>query len=447
MTNAYSNIADGVSAASAHKETSQYKKVAVASLVGSAVEWYDFFIYGTYAALLFPKLFFPSMDPLAGTLAAFATYAVGFAARPVGAAVFGHFGDRIGRKAMLVLSLLLMGGSTVAIGLLPTYETIGVWAAVMLCILRLLQGFAVGGEWGSAVVMAVEHAPKNRRGLFGGFPQMGVPVGLLLSTGVFSIVAANLSEADLVAWGWRIPFLASIVMIGIGMFIRLGVHESPVFQKMKESGEQAEHPTGDLLKRHRRVLFITIGMKMLQNAIFYIYSVFMLSYIVGTLHLPRSVGLNAVLISSVVGLATIPLWSFLSDLIGRKKVYLFGNIASMLFVVPFFALVDTGNVWLITLAMIIGLNVLHDAMFGPQAVYFSELFGTKVRLSGANIGYAIGAVLSGGLAPMIATALLAYQGGKTWGIAIYLIVLGAISVVATIMARETFKDSLDRNAH
>lgn len=447
MTNAYSTTADGVPKSRAPAEKKQHRKVAMASLIGSAVEWYDYFIYGTYAALLFPKLFFPSMDPLAGTLAAFATYAVGFAARPVGAAVFGHFGDRIGRKSMLVLSLLLMGGSTVAIGLLPTYESVGVWAAVMLCVLRLMQGFAVGGEWGSAVVMAVEHAPKNRRGLFGSFPQIGVPVGLLLSTGVFSIVAATLSEAELLAWGWRIPFLASIVMIGIGMFIRLGVHESPVFQKMKESGERAEHPTGDLLKSHRRVLLITIGMKMLQNAIFYIYSVFMLSYIVGTLHLPRSVGLNAVLISSVVGIATIPLWSLLSDLIGRKKVYLFGNIASMLFVVPFFAMAETGNVWLITLGMIIGLNVLHDAMYGPQAVYFSELFGTKVRLSGANIGYAIGAVLSGGLAPMIATALLAYQGGKTWGIAIYLLVLGAISVVATIMARETFKETLDHNAH
>lgn len=449
MTNAYSATAGAAAAstASAPDDSRQYKKVAAASLVGSAVEWYDFFIYGTYAALLFPKLFFPGMDALAGTLAAFATYAVGFAARPIGAAIFGHYGDRIGRKSMLVLSLLLMGGSTVAIGLLPTYETIGVWAALMLCILRLLQGFAVGGEWGAAVVMAVEHAPKNRRGLFGSFPQIGVPVGLLLSTGVFSIVAASLTEAELLAWGWRIPFLASIVMIAIGMFIRLGVHESPVFQKIKDSGQQAEHPTGDLLKKHRRILLVTIGMKMLQNAIFYIYSVFMLSYIVGTLHMPRSVGLNAVLISSVVGLATIPLWSLLSDLIGRKKVYLFGNIASMLFVFPFFALMNTGNVWLMTLAMVIGLNVLHDAMFGPQAVYFSELFGTKVRLSGANIGYAIGAVLSGGLAPMIATALLAYQGGKTWGIAVYLLVLGAISVIATCMARETFHDSLDGSAH
>lgn len=443
MTQAYSVNPARVAQASADSEHGQHRKVAAASLIGTAVEWYDYFIYGTYAALLFPKLFFPSMDPLAGTLAAFATYAVGFAARPVGAAVFGHYGDRVGRKAMLVISLLMMGGSTVAIGLLPTYESVGIWAAVMLCLLRLVQGFAVGGEWGSAVVMAVEHAPKNRRGLYGSFPQMGVPFGLLLSTGVFAITSASLSELDLLSWGWRIPFLASIVMIAVGMFIRLGVHESPVFQKIKESGQQADSPTGDLLKSHRRILLITIGMKMLQNAIFYIYSVFMLSYIVGTLHLPRSVGLNAVLISSVVGIITIPLWSYLSDLIGRKKVYLFGNIASMAFVLPFFAIAETGNVVLITVGMIIGLNVLHDAMYGPQAVYFSELFGTKVRLSGANIGYAIGAVLSGGLAPMIATALLSAQNGKTWGISVYLMILGIISVIATIFARETYKDGLE----
>lgn len=421
----------------------EHRKVAAASLIGTAIEWYDYFIYGTCAALLFPKLFFPSMDPLVGTIAAFATYAVGFAARPVGAAIFGHYGDKIGRKAVLVLSLLLMGGSTVAIGLLPTYQTAGAWAAVLLCSLRLIQGFAVGGEWGSAVVMAVEHAPKNRRGLYGSFPQIGVPAGLLLSTGVFAIVSSSISETDMLAWGWRIPFLASIVMIIVGMFIRMNLHESPVFQKIKESNEAAEAPAMEVMKHHRRALLVTIGMKMLQNAIFYIYSVFMLSYIVGTLKLERSVGLNAILISSVIGLITLPLWSYLSDLIGRKKVYMFGTIASSLFVIPFFMMAETGNVWILTIGMVIGLNVLHDAMYGPQAVYFSELFGTRVRMSGANIGYAVGAVLSGGLAPMIATALLAANGGKTWGISLYVIGLGLISVIATAMARETYKDALN----
>lgn len=424
-------------------KTNEAKKVAVASLIGTAIEWYDYFIYGTCAALLFPKLFFPSMDPTVGTIAAFATYAVGFAARPLGAAVFGHYGDRIGRKGMLVLSLLLMGGSTVAIGLLPTYATAGVWAAAMLCVLRLLQGFAVGGEWGSAVVMAVEHAPANRRGLFGSFPQIGVPLGLLISTGVFSAVSGSMSEADLLSWGWRIPFLASIVMIVVGMFIRMNLHESPVFQKIKEQNAAAEAPAMEVFKEHRRALLVTIGMKMLQNAVFYLYSVFMLSYIVGTLKMPRAVGLNAILISSVIGIVTIPLWSYLSDRIGRKKVYMFGTLASTLFVFPFFMLVETGNVVFLTIAMVIGLNILHDAMYGPQAVYFSELFGTRVRLSGANIGYAIGAVLSGGLAPMIATALLAANGGQTWGISLYVMSLGLISIIATAMAPETFRGDLN----
>jgi len=423
---------------------SQHRKVAFASLMGTSVEWYDFYLYGTYAALLFPKLFFPELSPLAGTLSSFATYAVGFAARPIGAAIFGHYGDRIGRKTMLLITLLLMGGSTVLIGALPTYETAGIWAAIMLCFLRLIQGFAIGGEWGSAVVIAVEHAPAHRRGLYGSFPQIGVPIGLLLSTGAFALTSALLDESQILSWGWRIPFLASIVMLGIGIFIRLGVQESPVFQRLKQADQRSERPAGDLILYHRRMLILTIGMKMLQNAIFYIYSVFMLSYITGTLGLPRSVGLNAIIISSLVGIATIPLWSWLSDLIGRRKIYLFGNIASMLFLIPFFIMADTGNVVLITIGMIIGLNVLHDSMYGPQAVYFSELFGTSVRLSGTNIGYSIGAVLSGGLAPMIATSLLAAQNGKTWGIVAYLMTLGVISVVCTVLAGETYKRAIER---
>ncbi|OAJ55989.1 MFS transporter [Paraburkholderia ginsengiterrae] len=430
---------------STKKAGASHRRVALASLIGTAVEWYDYYIYGVCAALLFPKLFFPSVSPLIGTIAAFATYAVGFAARPIGAAVFGHYGDRIGRKSMLVVSLLMMGGSTVAIGVLPTFATAGLLAPILLCLLRIIQGFAVGGEWGSAVVMAVEHAPENRRGLFGSFPQIGTPLGLLLSTGVFALVSSSLDEATLLAWGWRIPFLASTAMIAIGMFIRMNVHESPVFEEIKRKQEAVSAPALEVVKAHRKTLLITIGMKMLQNAVFYLYSVFMLSFIVGSLKVERSVGLNAILISSCIGIATIPLWSYLSDLIGRKKVYLTGTILSTIFIIPFFMMVETRNVYLITIAIIIGLNILHDSMYGPQAVYFSELFGTKVRLSGANIGYAIGAVLSGGLAPMIATYLLAVNDGKTWGISLYVIGLGVISIVATAFARETFKDGLHRN--
>ncbi|RJG02607.1 MFS transporter [Noviherbaspirillum sedimenti] len=423
-------------------EAPQHRKVAMASLIGTAVEWYDFYIYGTCAALIFPKLFFPSVDPTLGVIAAFATYAVGFIARPVGAAVFGHYGDRVGRKKILMLSLLMMGGSTVAIGLLPTYETAGVWAAVLLCLMRLLQGFAVGGEWGSAVVMAVEHAPKNKRGLFGSMPQVGVPLGLLASTAVFSLVSSNMTDEALYSWGWRIPFLLSIVMIVIGMFVRSELHESPAFKEMVEQKEVAKNPAIEVVREQWKTLLVTIGMKMLQNAVFYIYSVFMLSYIVKELHMPRSVGLNAIIIASIVGIFTIPAWSYLSDKIGRKPVYMFGCIASVLFIFPFFYLVQTKSVVLITIAIVIGLNVLHDAMYGPQAVYYSELFGTKVRLSGANIGYAIGAVLSGGIAPMVAAALIASNKGSTDGVAWYLVGLGVISVIATLFARETFKEHI-----
>jgi MHS family shikimate/dehydroshikimate transporter-like MFS transporter len=438
------NTATATFSDAAATEVPEHRKVAMASLIGTAIEWYDFYIYGTCAALIFPRLFFPSVDPTLGIIAAFATYAVGFLARPVGAAVFGHFGDRVGRKKALMISLLMMGLSTIAIGFLPTYETVGVWGAVMLCCLRLLQGFAVGGEWGSAVVMAVEHAPKDKRGLFGSFPQVGVPLGLLASTAVFSLVSNNMSDQDLFAWGWRIPFLASIVMIFIGVFVRAKLRESPAFEQMKANHEVAKNPGMDVVRDQWRTLLLTIGMKLLQNALFYIYSVFMLSYIATNLNMPRSVGLNAVMIASVVGIFTLPAWSYLSDKIGRKPVYLFGCIASVLFIFPFFALVETKSVWLITIGMIIGLNVLHDSMYGPQAVYFSELFGTKVRLSGASIGYAIGAVLSGGIAPMVAAALVAANQGKTWGVGWYLVGLGVISIIATVLARETFKEEIAR---
>jgi metabolite-proton symporter len=425
------------------KKTPEHRKVAWASFIGTAIEWYDYYLYGTCAALIFPMLFFPNVDPTVGIIASFATYAVGFVARPLGGAIFGHYGDRIGRKSMLMISLLMMGISTVLIGLLPTYESIGIWAAVLLCALRVVQGFAVGGEWGAAVVMVVEHAPKNKRGLFGSFPQIGVPVGLLLSTVVFSLISGGMSDEALYSWGWRVPFLLSIVLVVIGVFVRAKLSESHAFQEIKDRGEQSENPALEVVRDQWRNLLITIGMKLLQNAVFYLYSVFMLSYIVNTLHMPRSVGLNAIIISSVIGIATLPLWAYLSDKIGRKPVYLFGTVLSAVFIFPFFWMAESQSVVLLTIGVVIGLNVLHDAMYGPQAVYFSELFGTKVRLSGASIGYQIGAVLSGGLAPMIATALIAATGGATWGVGLYVLSLGIISVIATLMARETYKENIE----
>lgn len=414
----------------------------MASFIGTTIEWYDFYLYGTAAALVFPALFFPTFDPLYGTLAAFASYAAGFIARPLGSMFFGHYGDKIGRKKMLTLSLILMGLATFLMGFLPTYQSVGILAPVLISLLRIIQGFAVGCEWGSAVVMSVEHAPRGKRGLYGSFPQMGVPAGLLLSTLAFSLTTNSMTNEAFTQWGWRIPFLCSAALVIFGLYVRLRVSESPVFLEAVAKNQQEEKPVLTVLREQKKPLFLTIGMKLLQNAVFYIYSVFVLSYIVSTLGMDRSVGLNAVMISSVVGFATMPLWSYLSDKIGRKPVYLFGVIASTLFVFPFFWLMNTGSVFLITIGIILGLNVLHDAVYGPQAVYYSELFGTKVRLSGASIGYQIGAILAGGFSPMIATALLAKFDGASWPISLYLVALGIISIICTLFARETYRDSL-----
>ncbi|MFC7404033.1 MFS transporter [Georgenia alba] len=415
------------------------RKAAISSFVGTSIEWYDYYLYGTAAALIFPAVFFPGDDSAIGVIKAFATYAVGFAARPLGGFVFGHFGDRIGRKTMLMISLLLMGVSTFAIGLLPAYATVGLWAPALLCLMRLIQGFAVGGEWGSAVVMVVEHAPKGRRGLFGSFPQLGVPVGLLLSSGVFGLVSTMVGDEAFTAWGWRIPFLLSAVLIVVGIVVRLTVAESPAFQRLVETDTRSEKPSRDVLVHHWRNLLLTIGMKLFQNAVFYIYTVFMLAYISGTLGMDRQVGLNAVMIASVIGLATIPGWSWLSDRVGRKPVYLAGCILGTLYFPASFLLIDTADVLWVTVGMIIGANLLHDMVYGPQAVYFAELFGTKVRLSGASIGYQIGAMLAGGFSPLIAAALLNAQGGATWGISLYIMALGVISTVCTLLARETLR--------
>lgn len=416
--------------------------MAVGSFVGTSIEWYDYYLYGTAAALIFPAVFFPDDEPGIGVIKAFATYAVGFAARPLGGFIFGHFGDRIGRKSMLMISLILMGLSTFLIGTLPSHADIGVWAAVLLCVLRLVQGFAVGGEWGSAVVMAVEHAPPGKRGLFGSFPQLGVPAGLLTSSVVFASVSGAMSSEAFATWGWRIPFLLSAVLVIVGIVIRLTLSESPVFQELKDTDGRSEKPSRDVLRDHWRTLLLTIGMKLFQNAVFYIYSVFMLTYIAGTLNMDKQVGLNAVIISSIVGFLSIPAWSYLSDRIGRKPVYLAGVVLGTVFFPFIFTLADTGNVVVLTIGMIIGLNLLHDMVYGPQAVYFAELFGTKVRLSGASIGYQIGAMLSGGFAPLIAAALLVAQDGQTWGISIYIVALGIISIVCTVLARETYKEKL-----
>ena len=348
--------------------------VAVASFVGTAIEWYDFFLYGTAAALVFNKLFFPRFDPLVGTVLAFATFAVGFVARPVGGVVFGHYGDRIGRKAMLSLTLLIMGVATFAIGLLPTYAEIGVGAPILLVTLRLVQGFGLGGEWGGAVLMAVEHAPASRRGFYGSWPQTGAPAGLLLSTGVFALVS-RMPEDAFLAWGWRIPFLVSLVLVGVGTFIRVRLAESPAFAKVKAEKSDARMPIVEVLLHHRRSVALSMGARLAENAFFYIYTTFVLAYATEQVKVSKQTVLTGVLLAAGLDLIAIPFFGLLSDRFGRRPVYMFGAIFSALFVVPFFLLVGTGRGELIALAIVVGVTVGHAAMYGPQASFFSELFG------------------------------------------------------------------------
>ncbi|SER32184.1 metabolite-proton symporter [Lentzea xinjiangensis] len=422
------------------------KKVVGASLIGTTVEWYDFFLYGSAAALVFNKLFFPTADPLTGTLLAFTTYAIGFLARPLGGLVFGHYGDRLGRKKLLVLSLLLMGGATMLMGVLPTYAAVGVAAPLLLTFLRLVQGFALGGEWGGAVLIVSEHGDPARRGFWASWPQAGVPCGNLLATAVLAVLAAVQSDEDFLAWGWRIPFLLSGLLVVIGLWIRLTVSESPVFlaaqkkaaEEMAAQGrsqEQEKPPVLVLLKHNWREVLIAMGARFAENVSYYVITAFILVYLTTGLGLSKSVGLNAVLIASAVHLVTIPVWGHLSDRFGRRSIYLVGAVGMGGWIFAFFALLDTRDPVLITLGTTVGL-VLHGAMYGPQAAFFSELFGTRVRYSGASIGYQLASIAAGALAPLIATALLkAY--GTSFPISAYVVITCVITVVAVLLSRET----------
>ena len=419
------------------------KKALVASLIGSSIEWYDYFLYGTVAALVFSKLYFPSEDPSVGLMLAYASFAIPFFIRPLGGVIFSHIGDRIGRKKTLVMTLSLMGIATVLIGLLPSYETIGIWAPILLITLRLIQGLGIGGEWGGALLLAVEYAPDKKKGFFGSIPQMGVTIGMLLGTLSISLMTLLPDEAFL-AWGWRVPFILSSILVFIGLWIRNGLDETPAFKEAQKTGNISKMPLIDTFKYHWRSVLLAVGAKVVETAPFYIFSTFIIAYATGTLGFERSSALNAVTIATLITTIMIPFMGKWSDKIGRKPIYIGGTIAMILYAFPYFYLLSLGSVLWLTIATIIGLGIIWAPITAVLGTMFSEIFATNVRYTGVTVGYQLGAAIAGGTAPLIATALLATYNNSSTPVSIYIIITGIVSLIAIMLIRETRDIKLDQ---
>ncbi|HMK69640.1 MAG TPA: MFS transporter [Xanthobacteraceae bacterium] len=427
--------------------TSAGKKRTMASVVfagsiGTVIEWYDFLIYGTAAALVFNTLFFPNVDPLTGTLAALGAYAAGFFARPVGGILFGHFGDRVGRKTMLMITMLVMGLGTFCVGLLPTYHQIGIWAPILLITLRVVQGIGLGGEWGGASLVVLEHAPASRRGLYGSLVQVGFPLGMLTSTGAFAL-AAMLPSASFLAWGWRLPFLLSIALLGVGWFVRQRVAETPVFADLKRRGDIVPSPLIETILKNPRSFLVAIGLKISEVSWVYVLTIFAAVYATTKLGVSKQLMLDAIIIAALVAVGSIPLFGWLSDICGRRALYFAGTLFTLGFAFPLFWLLGSKNPTVIILTMVVALSLGQGTMFGLQSTYFPELFGTRVRYTGASLGFQLAAAIGGGLTPLFATSLANYTGG-TAGVSLLLMLLAAITFVAALWAPETKGRSLER---
>ncbi|OZS78370.1 MFS transporter [Tetzosporium hominis] len=405
------------------------RRVLIASLVGSSIEWFDYFLYGTMAALVFNQLFFVSEDPTVGLILAYASFALSFFIRPFGGVVFSHIGDRIGRKKTLVLTLSLMGAATFAMGILPTYQAIGVAAPILLITLRLIQGLGIGGEWGGALLLATEYAPAEHRGLFGSIPQMGVTIGMVMGTLALWIMNL-LPEAAFMSWGWRVPFIFSALLVIFGLWIRKGIDETPEFKAVQESGEMPKLPIVDTLRYYWREVLITIGAKVVETAPFYIFSTFVVSYATTNLGFSRSATLGAVMIATIVTTILIPIMGSLSDRVGRKKMYIAGTVAMMAFAFPYFWMIHQGSVALLVIATVIGLGIIWAPITAVLGTMFSEIFDAKVRYTGVTLGYQVGAAVAGGTAPLVATALLATFENSYVPVALYIMFTAAISLVA-----------------
>jgi metabolite-proton symporter len=422
------------------RAASEARRVAVASAIGTTIEWYDFFIYGTAAAVVFAPQFFPQVSELAGRLAAFATFAIGFVARPLGGLVMGHYGDRLGRKSMLVWSLMLMGLSTFAIGLLPTYASIGVWAPVLLVVLRFVQGFALGGEWAGAVLMSVEHAPQGQRGLFGSFVALGLPAGIILSNLVFLLASVAVSPAAFAAWAWRLPFLASAVLVVVGLYVRLGITESPIFADVRKRQAERRMPIVDVMRDHRRTVLLAAGSYMSISAFGYITLVFFVSYATRELGLRLTTTLALMVTAAAVFAVSLVLCARWSDRVGRHQMMKFGLAGLGVWSLVFFPLADTRSLPLIALSLC-GMLFIQGLYVGPQPAVFSELFPTAVRYSGASLSLTLGTILGGALAPMIATSLFGLT-GTSWPITVYLAILSIISWLCVRALTETSRVNL-----
>src|SRR3954449_11974222 len=416
---------------SASVTRSQRTKAAVASTVGTTIEWYDFFLYGTAAALIFPSVFFPGSSALAGTLLSFSTQFVGFAARPIGAAIFGHYGDKLGRKGALITTLSLMGAATALMGVLPGYATIGVAAPILLTLLRIVQGIGVGGEWGGSVLMSMEWGRRKRHGFMASLPQLGVPIGLLLSTGAVRIVSGVGGEDFFESWGWRIPFLASVILIAVGLYVRLSVLETPHFRRVREQNAVVKQPVWEVIKTQPRAIITSAFVRMAEQAPFYLFITFVLTYGTEGLSLQRDDLLNDVLIAAALGFITVPLFGFLSDIFGRRLIYGIGIVGIGIYAFPYFGLLNTEEAGLVLLAIVLSLAI-HDIMYGPQAALISETFGTSVRYSGAGLGYQLASVIAGGPAPLIATAIFAATKSST-GISWYIVGCAVVSMIALLL--------------
>jgi len=418
-------------------------KALIASLIGSSIEWFDYFLYGTVASLVFTTLFFPNHDPVVGLLLSYVSFALPFFIRPLGGIIFSHIGDRVGRKTTLVMTLSLMGGATVLIGCLPDYDAIGVWAPILLITLRCIQGLGIGGEWGGALLLAVEYSNKNSRGFFGSIPQIGVTIGMLLGTLSITILTTVLSDAQFMSWGWRIPFILSALLVFLGLWIRKGLDETPAFKEAKESGNVAKVPIIETVRYHWRAVLIAVGAKVVETGPFYIFGTFIIAYATEYQGYERTVALNAVTISVLIATVMIPLMGKLSDKVGRKPLYIGGTVAILLYAFPYFYLVSLQSDFLLIIATVIGLGILWAPVTAVLGTMFTEIFTTNVRYTGVTLGYQLGAALAGGTAPLIATALLSAYSNSWIPVALYIVATSVISLIAIYFAKDKSNEELD----